>query len=92
MKDLRIPKAGLTNTIKLDIGEFMEGYCVANRRLKLLADVFFFRSIPPSVLYEMHTLFHQVTREEAIFFSTIFFLEGIIPRERSNYQLWRSCR
>lgn len=59
VKDLKIPKSGFENTLVFDVGEFMEGYCAANRRLHLLADVFFFRSIPPPVLYELHSVFHQ---------------------------------
>jgi hypothetical protein len=41
--NLRIPATGLENTIVLNVGEYMEGFSHAVRKLKFFTDTFLFR-------------------------------------------------
>src|SRR5690242_9876410 len=57
--DLTIPKCGLEHTIYLDVGNFAEGYSHATRRFKMLSDVFFFRNLAGSMIYELFSYIEE---------------------------------
>ena len=69
---MRIPESGLEKTIQLDVGEFIEGYSLASRRLKLLSEIFLFRKLPAVIV---HDLFTQA-EEERVESETIIIKSG----------------
>lgn len=53
-KHLKQPKTGLENTISLNVDPFIEGFASAGRRMKILSDIFLFRNLNPTALYELY--------------------------------------
>lgn len=53
VEGLRIPRAGLENTITLNVGEFSEGYSKALRRFNLFCECFIFRRVSPFTIYKL---------------------------------------
>ncbi|KYR02651.1 cAMP/cGMP-stimulated cAMP/cGMP phosphodiesterase [Tieghemostelium lacteum] len=56
VKGLRIPKVGLHNTMRIHVGDYFEGYSSALRKFQLLCDSFYFRNVPPAMLYKLFFL------------------------------------
>jgi hypothetical protein len=61
--DLRIPKVGLEHTISIDVGQKVEGFSTAVNRFKLLSEVFLFRKLSPSVVFELFMQCEEETVE-----------------------------
>ena len=61
--DLRIPKVGLEHTISIDVGQKVEGFSMAVNRYKLLSEVFLFRKLSPSVVFELFMQCEEETVE-----------------------------
>lgn len=53
VKDLRIPKTGLGHTIQLEVGDFVEGFSLSNRRFMMFCDIFLFRKLSANTVYQL---------------------------------------
>ncbi|PRP76250.1 hypothetical protein PROFUN_07772 [Planoprotostelium fungivorum] len=55
VENLHIPPCGLEHSMNLLVTPFEEGYCLASKRMKLISEVFLFRKISPTTLYNLYT-------------------------------------
>ncbi|EGG20846.1 cAMP/cGMP-stimulated cAMP/cGMP phosphodiesterase [Cavenderia fasciculata] len=60
VEGLRIPNVGLENTIAIPVGDYYEGYSRAVSRFKLMSNSFYFRHVPPSMLFKIFNAMSEV--------------------------------